>query len=176
MRLGQLYDKFTIPDNEFIRLYQTQNLGECKTLNEVKETIKTVFKEADKYAVNNNLKYKYMQLAKNPLWNELEINEQHFILKGFDAYINIDLTEELENIKPFVVVKNGNVKDLKNGQRIEINETFIDSLVPLQKDIFLEALQKIENETMCKLKKVWKIEQQRMDKWVQTCKIDLKKV
>jgi hypothetical protein len=174
MKLGKLYESFTTPETDFLRLYQTEDLSGCKTLNETKDTIKNIFSEADNYANNNKLEYKYFQLAKKPLWEELEINQQHFILKGFDAYINIDLTESLNNITPFVVVQNGNVKDLENGQRIEINESFIRSLIPLQKEIFLEALTLIEDETMSKLKKVWKIEQQRIDKWVKTCKINLK--
>lgn len=174
MKLGKLYESFTTPDTDFIRLYQTQDLSECNTLNEIKEKIKIIFNEAEVYAKNNNLKYTYFQLAKAPLFEELEIKEQYFILKGFDAYINIDLAESLENIIPFVVVQNSNIQNLKNGQRLEITEDFINSLVPLQKDIFLEALQKIEDETVSKLKKVWKLEQQRIDKWVKTCKIDLK--
>lgn len=173
MRLGKLYESFTTPDTDFLRLYQTETLTECKTLNETKKTIQKVFLEADNYANNNKLQYKYFELAKTPLWEELEINQQHFILKGFDAYINVDLTESIENIKPFVVVQNGNVGNLENGQRIEINEEFINSLIPLQKEIFLEALQKVEDETVNKLQKVWKIEQQRIDKWVKTCKIKI---
>lgn len=174
MKLGKLYETFSAPDTAFLRLYQTEDLSGCKTLDEIKQTIDNIFCEANNYAENNNLKYKYMQLAKTPLWESLEIKGQHFILKGFDAYINVDLTETLENIKPFVVVHNNNVTDLENGQRIEIDDDFVNSLIPLQKDIFFESLQKVENETVSKLKKVWKLEQQRMDKWVKTCNIDLK--
>lgn len=173
MKLGKLYENFTTPDTDFLRLYQTEDLIGCKTLTETKKTIQKVLKEADVYAENNKLQYKYFQLAKKPLWEEFEINEQHFIFKGFDAYINVDLTESLDSIKPFVVVQNGNVDNLKSGKRIEINEQFIKDLVPLQKEIFLEALQKIENDTVATLQKVWKVEQQRIDKWVKTCKIKI---
>jgi len=173
VKLGKLYESVTTYDTDFIRLYQTENLSDCKTLNETKETIRNVFDKADKYAEVNKLKYKYFQLAKKPLWEELEINTQHFILKGFDAYINVDLTESLEYIKPFVVIQNGNVENLKDGQRIEINEKFISSLIPLQREIFLESLNKIEKETIMTLKKVWQVEKQRIDKWAKTCKIQL---
>lgn len=174
MKLGKLYESFTTPDIDFIRQYQTEDLSGCKTLNETKETVQSVFDAADKYATDNNLQYTYFQLAKTPLWENMSITPQHFILKGFDAYINVDLTEALKDIKPFVVVQNKNVDDLKNGQRIEIDEAFIKSLIPLQKEIFLEALKVVENEAMEKMSKVWVIEKQRIDKWVKTCKINLK--
>ena len=174
MKLGKLYESFIAPDTDFLRLYQTKDLSECKTLTDTKKTIQNIFEEADKYAINNKLKYKYFQLANKPLWEELEVDQQHFILKGFDAYISIDLTESLENIKPFVLVQNNNVDFLKEGQRVEIDESFIKSLNPLQREIFLESLAKVENEAVSKIQKVWKLEQQRIDKWVKTCKIDLK--
>lgn len=174
MKLGKLYESFSSPDTDFLRLYQTKDLSECKTLDETKKTIQNIFEQADKYAINNNLKYKYFQLADKPLWESVEVEQQHFILKGFDAFISIDLTESLENIKPFVLIQNNNVDFLKNGQRVEIDESFINSLNPLQRKIFLESLEKVENETVYKMQKVWKLEQQRIDKWVKTCKIDLK--
>ena len=176
MRLGKLQESFTMPDTDFLRLYQTENLNNCETLNEVKETIQKVFTEADNYAVNNHLQYKYFQLAKKPLWeqHEIEITPQHFILKGFDAYVHIDLSESLEDIKPFVIVQNSNVSSLKYGQRIEINEEFIKSLNDLQRQIFLESLNKVENETVEKIKNIWIVEQKRIDKWIKTCKINLK--
>lgn len=174
MKLGKLCESFTTPDTDFLRLYQTQDLSDCKTLNETKQTVKNIFAQADKYAINNNLKYKYFQLANKPLWEEVEVEPQHFILKGFDAFISIDLTESLENIKPFVIVQNNNVDFLKCGRRIEIDESFINSLNPLQREIFVESMNKVEEEAVSKIKKVWKLEQQRIDKWVKTCKIDLK--
>lgn len=174
MKLGKLYESFTSPDTDFLKLYQNEDLMECKTLCETKQTIQKVFDSANGYAKNNKLKYTYFQLAESPLWESLEVEPQHFILKGFDAYIKIDLTESLENIKPYVEVQNNNVGYLKDGQRIEINDEFIKSLNPLQREIFLESLKKVENETVVKMQKVWKLEQQRIDKWVKTCKIDLK--
>ncbi len=174
MKLGRLYESFTTPDTDFLRMYQTEDLMECKTLSETKNTIQKVFEAADKYAENNKLKYKYFQLANTPLWEEVEVEPQHFILKGFDAYIRINLSESLENIKPYVMVQNNNVDYLKDGQTIEINESFIKSLNPLQREIFLEALKKVEDEAVDKLQRVWKLEQQRIDKWVKTCKINLK--
>ena len=176
MRLGKLQKSFTTPDTDFLRLYQTEDLKKCKSLNEVKETIQHVFTEADNYAENNSLQYKYFQLAKKPLWeqHELEVTPQHFILGGFDAYIKIDLTESIENIKPFVIVQNSNVSSLKDGQRIEIDEKFIKSLNELQREIFVNSLMKVEQDTLKKLKGIWDLEQKRIDKWVKTCKIDLK--
>lgn len=174
MKLGKLYESYTTPDTGFLRLYQTETLRGCRTLNETKETIQKVFDEADKYATNNKLKYKYFQLANKPLWEEVKVTKQHFILKGFDAHICIDLSESLENIKPYVMVQNNNVDYLKDGQRIEIDEEFVKSLNHLQRDIFLESLKKVEDETVEKLQRVWSLEQQRIDKWVKTCKINLK--
>ncbi len=174
MKLGKLYESYTTPDTEFLRLYQSEDLSGCKTLVETKNTIHKIFESADRYAENNKLKYKYFQLANKPLWEEIEVEQQHFILKGFDAHITIDLTESLENIKPFVLVQNNNVDFLKEGQRVEIDESFIKSLNPLQREIFLEALAKVENDAVNKIQKVWKLEQQRIDKWVKTCKINLK--
>jgi len=175
VRLGKLQESFTNPDTNFIRLYQTEDLKKCKSLNEVKETIQRVFTEADNYAANNCLKYTYFQLAKRPLWeqHEIEITPQHFILKGFDAYINVDLTESIEKVTPFIIVRNSNVSSLEDGQRIEITEDFIKSLNPLQQEIFLEALGRVEHETVEKLQNVWNLEQQRIDKWIKTCKVVL---
>lgn len=173
MNLGNLYDHVTTSDNYFLGLYQQEDLLGCKTLDEAQKVIGKIFYEADVYAQTNNIEYTYFQLAKKPLWEQLEVKEQHFILKGFDAYINIDLTEHLQNIKPFVVVQNGNVNDLVNGQRIEITEQFINDLLPLHREIFLEALHVVEKETVQKLQQVWKMEQKRIDKWVNTSRIKL---
>lgn len=174
MKLGKLYESFTNPDTDFLKLYQSNDLSACTTLLETKKMIQHVFEQADNYALNNKLKYKYFELAKKPLFEELEIQSVHFILKGFDAYIGVDLTESLDEIKPFVIVRNSCVDDLKNGQRIEITDDFVKSLNSLQREIFLESLAKVENDTVSQIKKVWKLEQQRIDKWVKTCKIDLK--
>ncbi len=173
MRLGKLYESYTTPDTDFIRLYQQTDLNECLSLNMTKDKINNVFLEADKFAVNNKLKYKYFQLAGTPLWEELDIEKQYFIYKGFDAWITINMTEKCENIKPYVIVQNNNVSKLQEGQRIEIDETFIKSLNPLQLEIFEESLRRLETEATNKMKKVWILEQQRLDKWVKTTKINL---
>jgi|LakMenEpi03Aug12_release.lakeMendotaPanAssembly.Ray.scaffolds.fasta_scaffold156031_2 hypothetical protein len=173
MKLGKLSESFTNPDTFFLKLYQTEDLSNCTTLNETKETISTIFAAADTYAVNNKFKHKYFDLAHTPLWENLEIEKHHFILKGFDAFIAIDLTENLHDIRPFVLVQHNNVEDLEYGHRIEITEEFINSMVVFQKELFLEALHRFESETVETLKAVWKVEQQRIDKWVKTCKIDL---
>ena len=176
MRLGKLQESFTNPDTTFLSMYQTEDLKGCNTLNEVKETIQSVFTEADIYAKNNKLAHTYFQLAGEPLWeqHEIEVEPQHFILKGFDAYITIDLTETLENMKPYVLVQNSNVSSLKDGQRVEITESFVKSLNELQREIFTKSLTKVETEAVKKLKNIWGLEQKRIDKWVKTCKIDLK--
>lgn len=173
MRLGKLYESYSTPDTDFIRLYQQTDLKECYTLTETKNTLNNIFLEADSYAVNNKLEFKYFQLAKYPLWESLNIEKQYFIYKGFDAWINIDMTEKIENIKPYIIVQNNNVSNLQEGQRIEINDDFMKSLNKLQLEIFEEALNKLETETIEKMKKVWILEQQRLDKWLKTTKINL---
>jgi hypothetical protein len=57
----------------------------------------------------------------------------------------------LQGIKPYVRVQNNNVGYLKEGQTIEINESFIKSLNPLQQEIFLESLKKVEADAVEKL-------------------------
>lgn len=173
MRLGKLYESYSTPDTDFIRLYQQTDLTECYTLTETKNILNNIFLEADSYAVNNKLEFKYFQLAKYPLWESLNIEKRYFIYKGFDAWINIDMTEKIENIKPYIIVQNNNVSNLQEGQRIEINDDFIKSLNKLQLEIFEEALNKLETETIEKMKKVWILEQQRLDKWLKTTKINL---
>ena len=80
MKLGKLYESFSSPDTDFLRLYQTKDLSECKTLDETKKTIQNIFDQADKYAINNNLKYKYFQLADKPLWESVEVEQQQHLL------------------------------------------------------------------------------------------------
>lgn len=174
MKLGELYESYTTPHTEFLRLYQQSNLMECETLDETKQKVKQIFLEADNYANENKLEYRYFDLAKAPLWHEIEIEPEHFILKGFDAYINVDLKESIEDIKPFVSIQNDNVDQLSKEQRIDIDEGFINSLNELQRAIFSEALERIEKQTVDKLQKVWSLEKQRIDKWVKTSKIKLK--
>lgn len=173
MRLGKLYESYSTPDTDFIKLYQQTDLTECQTLLETKSILNHIFLEADSFAINNKLEFKYFQLAKYPLWESLNIEKQHFIYKGFDAWIEIDMTEKIENIKPYIIVQNNNVSNLQEGQRIEIDDEFIKSLNKLQLEIFEESLKKIETETNEKMKKVWILEQQRLDKWLKTTKINL---
>lgn len=171
MKLGKLYDTYNTPDNDFLKLYQQTTLIECTSLIEIKQKIGKIFLEADNYAINNKMKYKYFQLANKPLWEELSIDKQYFIYKGFDAWIDIDM--QSKNILPHVIVKNNNVSNLQEGQILDIDDTFLKSLNELQRKLFLESLSKLENEVVDKIKKVWSLEQQRIDKWVKTTKIDL---
>lgn len=174
MKLGKLHESFTSENNTFLNLYQQVDLMECMTLDEIKSSIKEVLQEADNYAESNNLKFKYFDLAKSPLWEGLEVKERHFILKGFDAYIKIDLVESLDDIKPYVIVINTESNDKTSGQIFEINDEFVNSLNKLQREIFLEQMQKLEDETVQVLKEVWNIERKRIRKWITTSKVDLK--
>jgi len=174
MKLGKLYENFNASHSEFLNMYRNNDLMNCKTLKDIKENLKAIFEEADNYAKAKNLKFKYFDLAKKPLWEGLDIDSRYFILKGFDAYIKIDLNESLDDIVPYVFVLNENTNHLKAGQVFEINEELVESLVPYQKQLFLEELKKLEDETVSTLQKVWDMERKRIDKWVDTCKVDLK--
>ena len=130
--------------------------------------------ESDDYAEDNNFKFKYIQMAEEPLWVGISVKPEHFIYRGFDAYVAMDLTENIDDIKPYVIIQNSNVSDLKNGQRLEINENFIKSLNDFQRDIFKESLAIVEQRGVNTLKKIWKFEKERMNRWIQTCEIKLK--
>jgi hypothetical protein len=168
MKLGKLYESFTASNSDFLSLYQQQDLMLCETLEETKETIRTVFEAADDYAISNNLKHKYFELAKKPLWESLEIDSRHFILQGFDAHIAISLSESLDSMVPYIVVAKNDI------EKYDITDEFIESLNKLQREIFLKELHELETETVSMLQNVWKMEQQRIDKWVKTSKVDLK--
>ena len=168
MKLGKLQESLRHSNSAFLSLYQQQDLSLCETLDETKETIRMVFEAADDYARSNSLKHKYFELAKKPLWESLEIDSRHFILQGFDAHIAISLSESLDSMVPYIVVAKNNI------EKYEITDEFIESLNPLQRGIFLKELQELETETVSLLQKVWKIEQQRIDKWVKTSKVHLK--
>ena len=130
MKLGALYESYTTPHTEFLRLYQQSNLMECETLDETKQKVKQIFLEADNYANENKLEYRYFDLAKTPLWHEIEIEPEHFILKGFDAYINVDLKESIEektslngfSIGDWCYVTDKESSNLENGKVYKINQ------------------------------------------------------
>lgn len=174
MRLGQLSDKLETHNSTFVSKLIKENLDDVNTLKEIRDRLKEIMSESDIYAEDNSFKYKYIQMAQEPLWTGINIEPAHFIYQGFDAYVSIDLTENLDTIVPYVVIHNNNVIDLKDGQRIEITPEFKDGLNPLQKEIFEEALGLVENRTVKTLKKVWSFEKDRMNKWVRTCEIKLK--
>ena len=175
MRLGNLKEKLETTDNStFLKMYQTETLTECNTVSSFMEKAQRIFTEADNYAETNDLKYKYLQLAQKPLWNDFTVEPEGFIYQGFEANVGVDLSESIDNIKLFVTIQNNNVGDLKEGQRIEINSDFIDGLNDLQKEIFLEAKATVEKRATDILKKVWIYEKERIDRWVKTCNIELK--
>ena len=173
MRLGQLNERLETHDSGFVSLLIHENLYTVG-LNETKERIQKVLTEADIYAEDNDFQYKYLELAQEPLWTDVEVTPEHFIYQGFDAYIAIDLKENIDDIKPYVIVQNNNVSTLKDGQTIEINDVFKNGLNDLQREIFEEALLKVETKTVRTLQKVWKYEKERLDKWITTSKIALK--
>lgn len=167
MKLGKLYENFTTPNSGFLNLFRNQDLSLCETLEEVKETMQQVFEAADDYAEANHLSHKYFDLAKRPLLESIEIESRHFIIKGFDARIAINLSESIENIKPYVVIANNDI------EKFDINQEFVESLIPLHRELFLKELSLLEQETVDSIKKVWKLEQQRIDKWLKHCKVVL---
>ena len=175
MNLGNLQEKLQTTDNSnFLKMYQLETLEECNTVDSLMKRVQEIFTEADNYASTNDVKYKYLQLAQEPLWSEFTVESEGFIYQGFEANVEVDLSESVENIKLFVTIQNNNVSDLKEGQRIEIDSTFVDGLNDLQKEIFLEAKAEVEARATDTLKKVWIYEKERMDKWVKTCNIQLK--
>lgn len=173
MRLGKLYESCDNISSNFFNLYQSETLNEATTINEVKNKISNIINEADKYAALNNMKYKYMDLAKNPLWTDVIVEAEMFIYQGFEAFITIDLNESLEKITPFVLVKNNNVTGLMEGQRIEITEAFVNGLNKLQREIFDKSLSIVESRTVKTFQTVWGYEKARIDKWIKTSEIDL---
>lgn len=174
MRLGLLNEKLQTHDASFVQRLITENLDEVDTIKEIKDRLKEIMSESNTYAEDNNFKYKYLELAQEPLWVDVMVESEHFIYQGFDAYVSIDLKENIDDITPYVVIQNNNVSSLKDGQTIEINEEFKSSLNDLQREIFEEALSKVETKTVKTLKKVWQFEKQRMDKWIKTCAVELK--
>ena len=175
MKFGELNECFSSENSEFIRLYQTVDVDGCESIKEFKEIMEYVFECADNYAENNKLKYKYFDLAKAPLWTDLEINARNFILKGYDANIVVDLKESFFDITPFIMIENIGYGVSECEQRINIDDDLVGSMIPYQKELFLEEVSIMEKEILEKLKKVWLLEKQRIDKWVKTCKIDLSK-
>jgi len=113
-------------------------------------------------------------MAKNYLWEGLTVEPESFIYQGFEAQVQIDLSEKLEDIRLFVTVQNNNVATLKEGQRIEITDDFIEGLNNLQRAIFLEALEKVQQRAIKVFRKVWIYEQERIDKWIKTTPINIK--
>ena len=175
MNLGKLQDRLETTNNsEFLNMYQLETLDGFNTVDNTVERLKEIFEAADNYAKDNDLKYKYFQLAKKPLWTEFTVESESFIYQGFDAQVSIDLSENLDNLKLFVVVQNNNVKSLQEGQRIEINSDFVDGLNVLQRNIFEEASLEVQKRATDTFRKVWLHEKERMDKWVKTCSIQLK--
>ena len=161
-------------NNSFVKKLNNENLDDVDTIKEIRDRLKEIMLESDNYAEDNNFKYRYIQMAQEPLWVGISVKPEHFIYKGFDAYVTMDLTENIDGINPYVVVQNSNVSDLKDGQRLEINDDFIKSLNDFQRDIFKESLAIVEQRGVNVLKKVWKFEKERMNKWIQTCEIKLK--
>lgn len=174
MNLRKLQERIETSQDTFLKEYQTISMNEEKNVQSIAQKFINLLENANRFANNNDLDYKYLEVAKAPLWSDFEVEPESFIYQGFDAKVVVDLSENLNNLKPFVIVQNNNVKDLKEGQRFEINDDFIKTMNPLQQEIFKEALEAVENRATTIMKKVWKVEQQRLDKWVKTSKIVLK--
>lgn len=174
MRMGKLYEKLETHNSGFVAGLINETLEDVNTMDDVKSRLKNILAEADNYAADNDFKYRYLQMAGEPLWVDVAVEPEHFIYQGFDAYINIDLKEDIDQIKPYILIQNNNVSCLENGQRIEIDDTFKNGLNDLQREIFEEALSLVEAKTTRTLQSVWKYEKRRLDKWIKESEIQLK--
>jgi len=173
LNLRKLYEQYETNNDKFLSMYQQETL-EGLSFDEIKDKVSEIFTEADKYAETNNLKYKYSQLAKKPLWNDLVIESSPFIYQGFEARVMIDMDKNLDELSPVVAIQNNNVGALEADQFIEINEQFLSGLKTYQSEIFEKALQEVNERVITQFKQVWIVEQQRLDRWIKTCKITLK--
>jgi len=173
LNLRKLYEQYETNNDGFLSMYQQETL-EGLSFDEIKDKVSEIFTEADKYAETNNLEYKYFQLAKKPLWNELVVESSPFIYQGFEARVMIDMDKNLDELTPVVTIQNNNVGALEADQFIVINEEFISGLKTYQSEIFEKALQEVNERVIIQFKEVWIVEQQRLDKWIKTCKITLK--
>lgn len=173
MRFGKLNETLQTHNSSFVKKLINENLDEVDTIKEIKDRLKELMNEADNYAKENHLKHKYLELAQEPLWVNVKVEPEHFIFKGFDAYVAMDLTENIDNIKPYVIIHNNNVKTLENGQVIAIADEFISDLNDFQRTIFEEALSVVENRSVETLKKVWNYEKERINKWIRISEISI---
>lgn len=173
MNLRKLYEQYETNNDGFLSMYQQETL-EGLSFDEIKEKVSEIFTEADKYAETNNLEYKYFQLATKPLWTELVVESSPFIYQGFDAKVVIDMDQKLDELAPIVAIQNNNVSALESEQTIKIDEAFITGLNDYQKAIFEQALTEVNERIVEQFKQIWTVEQQRIDKWIKTCKITIK--
>lgn len=173
MNLRKLYEQYETNNEEFLEMYQQETLDGL-SFTEIKETVSEIFTQADKYAEANNLEYKYFQLAKKPLWNALVIESSQFIYQGFEARVMIDMDQKLDDLVPVVTIQNNNVGALETEQHVTIDEKFLSGLKSYQSEIFEKALEEVNERVVDNFKQVWKVEQQRIDKWIRTCNITLK--
>ena len=173
MNLRKLYEQYETNNDGFLSMYQQETL-EGLSFDEIKEKVSEIFTEADKYAETNNLEYKYFQLATKPLWTELVVESSPFIYQGFDAKVVIDMDQKLDELAPIVAIQNNNVSALETEQTIKIDEAFITGLNDYQKAIFEQALTEVNERIVEQFKQIWTVEQQRIDKWIKTCKITIK--
>lgn len=173
MNLRKLYEQYETNNDGFLSMYQQETL-EGLSFDEIKEKVSEIFTEADNYAETNNLEYKYFQLAKKPLWNELVVESSPFIYQGFDARVIIDMDQKLDDLLPVVAIQNNNVGALETEQQIIIDEAFVNGLNDYQKEIFDKALSEVNTRIVEQFKQIWTVEQQRIDKWIKTCKITIK--
>jgi len=173
MNLRKLYEQYETNNDGFLSMYQQETL-EGLSFEEIKDKVNEIFTEADNYAETNNLEYKYFQLAKKPLWTDIVVESSPFIYQGFDARVTIDMDKSLDELTPVVTIQNNNVGALEAEQTITINEEFINGLKTYQSEIFEKALEEVNERVITQFKEVWMVEQQRLDKWIKTCKITLK--
>jgi len=173
LNLQKLYEKLETNNDGFLSMYQQETLDGL-TFGEIKEKMSKIFTEADNYAETNDLEYKYFQLAKKPLWNDLVVESSPFIYQGFDARVIIDMDQKLDDLNPVVTIQNNNVGALNEEQQITIDDTFVVGLNDLQKGIFEQALAEVNERVVEQFKQIWTVEKQRIDKWIKTCKITIK--
>jgi len=167
MKFGSLQESLDTYDTGFLREFRSEDLSEAKSVKEIKNISNQIFESANEFAEVNKID-KYFDLAQKPLWESIEVEPEEFIFKGFNAKLCYDM----EKLEPYVVVQNNNISNLKEGQIFTVSEV-VNDLNELQQQIFNEALDTIEERAVDKLKKVWNVEKERIEKWIKFTEVKI---
>jgi hypothetical protein len=176
MKLKNLYEMGKLEDeNNFIKMLNKETLNDAETIEEALQRIKVILEEADKYAEKYNLEKKYLERAKKLIFEEIEVEPENFIVKGFDAQITIDLKDGL-NAKPYVKIFNQNFNSIYDEQKYEINEEFLKELNALQRETFNHLFNSLQEKTLDILRKSWILEKKRIEKWICNTPVKINKI